>query len=65
MVAVHGWAEWDKLIQSSGPLGHILCHLFEVLQGVVGAWGMGDPFAFNVAKGLLRLTKYYPGSREG
>ena len=57
MVAVHGWAERDKLIHLSGPLGHILRQPLEVVQGVVDAWGQGAPFAFDVSKGLLHLTE--------
>ena len=57
MVAVHGWAERDKLIHLSGPLGHIVRHPFQVVQGFVDAWGKVDPFAFDVAKGLLHLTE--------
>ena len=65
MVAVHGWLERDKLIHLSGPLGLILRHPLEVVQGVMDAWGQGDPFAFDVAKGLLHLTEYPPSSGEG
>ena len=57
MVAVHGWAERDKLVHSGKPLGHILRQPLKVVQGVVDAWGKGDPFAFDVEKGLLHLTE--------
>ena len=57
MVSVHGWAERDKLIHLSAPLGHILRQPLEVVQGVVDAWGQGAPFAFDVSKGLLHLTE--------
>ena len=57
MVAVHGWAEREKLIHSSGPFGYILRQPLEVVQGVVDAWVQGDTFAFDVAKGLLYLTE--------
>ena len=57
MVSVHGWAERDKLIHSSGPLSHIVRQPFEVVQGFVHPWGQGDPFSFDVAKGLLHLTE--------
>ena len=65
MVAVHGWAERDKLVHSSGLLGQILRQPLKVVQVVVDAWGQSDPFAFDVAKGLLYLTEYSPSSREG
>ena len=64
MVAIHGWAERDKLIHTSGPLGHIVRQPFEVVQDIVDACGQGYPFAFDVAKGLLHLPKYSPGSGE-
>ena len=38
-------------------LGHIVRQPFEVVQGFVDAWGQGDPFSFDVAKGLLHLTE--------
>ena len=65
MVAVHSWAERDKFVHLSGPLGHILCQPLKIIQGVVDAWGQGDPFAFDMAKGLLHLTEEFPSSREG
>ena len=65
MVAVHGWAERDKFVYSSGPLGHILRQPFKIIQGVVDSWGQGDPLAFDVAEGLLHLTEESPSSREG
>ena len=57
MLAVHGWAERDKLIHPSGPLGHIVRQPFEVVQGFMDAWEHGDPFPFDVAKGILHLTE--------
>ena len=57
MVAVQGWADRDELVHSSGMLGHILRQPLKVVQGVVDAWGQGDPFSFDVAKGLLHLTE--------
>ena len=65
MVAVHGWAERDKFVHSSGPLGHILRQPLKIVQGVVDAWEQGDPLAFDVAKGLLHLTEESTSSREG
>ena len=59
-------ASWSlSRVGRSGTSSYILVGLlatssakqFEVVQGVVDAWGKGDPFAFNVAKGLLHLTK--------
>ena len=57
MVAIHGWTEREKLIHMSGLLGHIFRQPFEVVQGFVNACGQVDPFAFDVAKGLLYLAE--------
>ena len=57
MVAIHGWTEQEKLIHMSGLLGHIFRQPFEVVQGFVNACGQVDPFAFDVAKGLLYLAE--------
>ena len=65
MVAVHGWAERDKLIHPCRPIGHIFCHPFEVCQGFMDTCGQCDPFAFDVAKGFLHLAEQSPGSGEG
>ena len=65
VVAVHDWAERDKFIHSSGPLGHILRQPLKIVQGVVDAWGQGEPFFFDVSKGLLNLTEDSTSFREG
>ena len=65
MLAIHGWAERYKLINLSGLLGHIVRQPFEVVQGFVHACAQGDPFAFDMAKGLLHLAEISPGSGEG
>ena len=65
MVAVHGWAERDKLVHLSGPICHILRQPLKIVQGVVDVWGQDDPFAFDVAKGLLHLTEESLSSGEG
>ena len=65
MVAVHGWSERDKLIHFCRPLCHVLSQPFEIFQGFMDACGQCDPFAFDVAKGLLYLTEQSPGSGEG
>ena len=57
MVAIHGWSDHEKLIHPSGTLGYIVCKPFEVVQGFVYACGQGDPFSFDVAKGLLHLAE--------
>ena len=62
MEAAHVWAERDKLIRSCTPLSHVLSQPFEDFQGFMDACGQRDPFAFDVAKGFLRLTEQSPGT---
>ena len=35
MVAIYSWADQYKTINPSGPLGHIVCQPFEVVQDFV------------------------------
>ena len=65
MVVVHGWSERYKIIHACRAVGHVFSQQFEVFQGFMDACGQGDPFAFEVAKGLLHLAKQSPGSGEG
>ena len=65
MVAVHGWAERDKLIHLCRPICHVFRQPFEVFQGFMDACGKCDPFSFDTSKGFLHLAEQSPGSGEG
>ena len=49
---------------SLAPL-KVLCHLEEILQGLIYAFGKSYPLAFYVVEGFLHMTEKSSGSREG